>query len=287
MTGGVIGAASAEEMLSLIGGGWERSALFRYLREHHDRIVERQAGERMNWSALCGWFMASGLTNRRGGAPTPSCARKTWYRVRKLVASERQKAKEAAERKAQERAEEEVRQEARREAAREELARKAAENDAARRKYEETQRAAQWAREREQKRAAEMPASAAAADAARQGAAVRIGQVAPVFKMLEAAPLYGDAAKQPPPPPYVGPRPAGMPDNLPLEALVSLEASGRDEKGKIDFRNMPGLPRGSFFREEYEWARCCLSMIRAIPPAERSVPLMAMFNWLRSFPGIK
>ena len=166
MTAGVIGAASAEEMLSLIGGGWERSALFRYLREHHDRIVERQAGERMNWSALCGWFMTSGLTNRRGGAPTPSCARKTWYRVRKLVAAQRQKAQEAAERAAQEQAAKEDERRARREAARAEAARSAADAARLRERMNVVQENAAWQREQDRRRREQQEQAAAAREAA-------------------------------------------------------------------------------------------------------------------------
>jgi hypothetical protein len=280
----VVSAVSLDEMLSLIGGGWERSALFKFLREHHDRIVERQDGERMDWQSLCAWFAASGLTNKRGDAPTSSCARKTWYRVRQMVARARARAAAVVAAREQAQLVEEARREASKEAARAEQAQKVADRDRLRKRYEEGQRAAGWARDLEHDRQAMV---ARASTTPGEQPIVRIGQVATVKRMLEAAPRYGDDALKPLPPPYVGPRPQGMPDDLPLEALVSLDASGLKANDDTDFENMPGLPRRSFFKEEFQWAKACMSMIRPIPPRERSLALSAMFNWLRMFPGIK
>ena len=263
-------------------GAWAHSQLFIWMVDHYETLASVIVGRNVRWARMAEAAAAEGLRTRSGGIAAVNTVKSTWFRVRRAVREQRQKAKAAAERAALEQAEKEAQREAMREAARAERARRDAEAAALRKKYDEAQRGAQWAREREQKRAAEMPSAPV-----EKGAAVRIGQVAPVFKMLEAAPLYGDDARRPPPPPYVGPRPEGMPENLPLEALVSLEASGRKENGDYDFQNMPGLPRRSFFREEYEWARCCLPMIRAIPPLERSTPMKLMFNWLMSFPGIK
>lgn len=266
-----------------------RSEVVAWLLKHHDSVVAATKRRTLRWEELAQRLFKDGVRNLRGGAPAGPSLRVTWYRVRKVVAEQRLEARAAAERQALEQAEEEARQEARRAAARAERSRIEAEAAAGRRKFENTQRAAQWAREREAAQSVTPPASAStgretAGD--EKGIAVRIGEVAPVFKMLKAAPLYGEDARKPPQRPYVGPRPAGMPDNLPLEALVSLEETGRDEAGNLDFQNMPGLPRRSFFESEDQWAQCCLPMIRAIPPNERSMALKLMFSWLRSFPGI-
>ena len=266
-----------------------RSEVVAWLLKNHDGVVAATKRRTLRWEELAHHLFKDGVRNLRGLPPAGPSLRVTWYRVRKYVAQRRLEAQAAAERQAVEQAEEEVRQEARKAAARAERSRVEAEAAAGRRKFENTQRAAQWAREREEARPTEVtaPASASGGTArGEKGDAVRIGEVAPVFKMLEAAPLYGEAARKPPPPPYVGARPAGMPDNLPLEALVSHEETGRKENGKYDYENMPGLPRRSFFKSEYEWAQYCLVMIKAVPPAERSMALMSMFSWLRSLPGI-
>ncbi|MFT9089606.1 MAG: hypothetical protein ABF479_01110 [Gluconacetobacter sp.] len=89
-------------MLDLVGGSWEHSTLYRYLREHHDAIIAKAAGERMNWRRLCSFFGQTGLTNLKGEAPTTVCARQTWYRVKKNIAALRARLTEEAEEKARE-----------------------------------------------------------------------------------------------------------------------------------------------------------------------------------------
>lgn len=267
-----------------------RSEVVAWLLKHHDAVVAATKRRTLRWEELAQRLFNDGVRNLRGLPPAGPSLRVTWYRVRKVVKEQRLEARAAAERQAVEQAEEEARREVLKEAAKAEQARKTEEAAATRRKYEDAQRAAQWGREREQARLArsDQPQAATSQSAGpAQAPVVRIGEVAPVFRMLDAAPLYGADARKPLPPPYVGPRPAGMPGNLPLEALVSLDATGRDEQGHIDFKNMPGLPRRSFFENEFQWAQCCLPMIRAIPPLERSMALKEMFSWLRSFPGIK
>jgi len=95
--------ANIDDMLDLVGGAWQHSELFRFMREHHDAIAAKAAGARMNWRRLCDYFGQTGLTNLNGEAPTISCARQTWYRVRKGIAALRARLEEEAEQKARER----------------------------------------------------------------------------------------------------------------------------------------------------------------------------------------
>ena len=288
------------QFLDLVGGAWEHSALFRFLREHHDAILERQNGERMNWRALCAYFGQCGLTNVKGEAPSISCARKTWYRVRRSFSLLRARLDaEAAEREA-------VREQARIDA----LARKqaqAAEKADIRQKMAQAEQefqARQLAQARRNSPSVLYPqgyetpapltqtfapavASVAAAPVVPQDNTtdddqprVRIGEVAHFVQMKTQAPRYGHERDIPLPPPYVGPRPAGMPEDLPLEALMPLDASGRDENGNYDFLQMPGLPRRSFYDNKRIWALDCLPMIEAIPPRERPPALKSMRVWL-------
>lgn len=261
MTAGVIGAASADEMLSLIGGGWERSALFRYLREHHDRIVERQAGERMNWSALCGWFMASGLTNRRGGAPTSSCARKTWYRVRKLVAAQRQKAQEAAERAAQEQAEKDAERLARREAARVEAARSAAETARLREKMTVVQENAAWQREQDRRRREQQERATAAREAARVADAAKAADAVAQpaeggshLVMLDLPNLKGVSSRA-----YLPHDPTLPPVR---EGEICRATGNRWEIGD----DLPGYPSKRNYEREIDWLRDVGRLLRARHP---------------------
>jgi hypothetical protein len=85
--------------------------------------------------------------------------------------------------------------------------------------------------------------------------------------MRTQAPRYGRDRDIPLPPPYVGPRPAGMPEDLPLEALMPLDAPGIwTTRECMTVKQLPGMPRRSFYDNEREWAMDCMAMIKAIPP---------------------
>ncbi|WP_264816933.1 hypothetical protein, partial [Gluconobacter kondonii] len=105
---------------------------------------------------------------------------------------------------------------------------------------------------------------------------IKIGQIANHVTMLKQAPRYGADRDKPLPPPYVGPRPDGMPEYLPLDALMPLDATGRQPDGRIDYEALPGLPRRSFFESEREWAKACIPMVEAVPHEDRSIVLKAL-----------
>lgn len=69
-----------------------RSVLYRWMRQHHDELLAKWAGLRIDWIATCARFAAAGLTDRRGKPPTPGTAQKTWQRVRHDVARARSQA---------------------------------------------------------------------------------------------------------------------------------------------------------------------------------------------------
>ncbi len=62
---------------------YARSALFRWLLEHHDALVAASEPRRLEWTVLCVEFAKEGLTDMKGQPPSPATARKTWQRVRK------------------------------------------------------------------------------------------------------------------------------------------------------------------------------------------------------------
>ena len=62
-----------------------RSPAFWWMVEHHDEIVARAAGGRLNWTVLCRLLADRGLVDGRGAPPTAAGARKTWQRVRAEV----------------------------------------------------------------------------------------------------------------------------------------------------------------------------------------------------------
>jgi hypothetical protein len=67
----------------------KRSALFHWLAEHHDEMLEAAIGERIDWPALAKVFEEAGLTDATGKPATARTARATWYKVRRVVASRR------------------------------------------------------------------------------------------------------------------------------------------------------------------------------------------------------
>jgi hypothetical protein len=80
---------------------YARSALFRWLLEHHDSLMAAAAPRRLEWTVLCVEFAKEGLTDMKGQPPSPGTARKTWQRVRKERARlDARRAKEEAARAA-------------------------------------------------------------------------------------------------------------------------------------------------------------------------------------------
>lgn len=74
----------------------ESSTLFWWLVNHHDEIAEAAEGRRLRWDALCAQFDAAGLTDLKGKTASPATARRTWFRVREMVADARERQAAAA-----------------------------------------------------------------------------------------------------------------------------------------------------------------------------------------------
>lgn len=279
-----------EGALEALDGAAGVASMRAWMERHREALLAHQDGRRINWRALCDWFTSAGLLNGRGQAPTIRCAQLTWYRVGKWL--ERRKARTAerqaealrleAERESEKAAiQAEIRQRREAEAAEQAALRDKMEQvgrDVARRvqAQAEAQTIARVARD-------ERPPSTDVdrqENVPQQEARVRIGEVARVVRMRTQAPRYGRDRDIPLPPPYVGPRPAGMPEDLPLEALMPLDAPGLDDKGLYDVKQLPGMPRRSFYDNEREWAMDCMAMIKPIPPRERPPALKAMASFL-------
>ena len=284
-----------DALLREMADGWFHSAVFIWMKANHDTLTQALGEKRISWNRMCVWLSQFELTDRSGKTPTQETARKTWYRVRKAVSREKAEQEAArlealrleAERESEKAAiQAETRQ--RREA-------EAAEKAALRDKMEQVER--DVARRVQAQAEAQTIARAAhderppstdvdgQENVPQQEARVRIGEVARVVRMRTQAPRYGRDRDIPLPPPYVGPRPAGMPEDLPLEALMPLDAPGIDDKGMYDFKQLPGMPRRSFYDNERQWMMDCMTMIKAIPPAERPPALKAMGPWLATCLG--
>lgn len=276
-----------EGALSALHGVAGPMSLNRWMELNRASLLDAWNGRRLNWKVLCAWFEEVGLTNARGKPASVGCAKLMWHRIGKTLRdcetlNEAQRQADIAQheerqaKKAQDEADAEMRR----------AAHERANHELAERQREEA---------RNRSRSVLLPdfeLHQVAGTSVTSGPntdepqtpelqpdrpVVRIGEVAKHVVMRKQAPRYGKDALEPLPEPYTGPRPAGMPEDLPLEALMPLTASGRTPEGKYDFERMPGLPRRSFFELDREWALCCLPMIEAIPPRERNGPLRAMF----------
>ncbi|MBS1051301.1 hypothetical protein [Gluconobacter japonicus] len=60
----------------------DRHYLTEWLDHHHDELVDRLAGRRVNWPLWLEVFKGQHLVDRRGNPPTVHTARKAWLRVR-------------------------------------------------------------------------------------------------------------------------------------------------------------------------------------------------------------
>ncbi|MCP1240670.1 hypothetical protein NKW44_13440 [Acetobacter lovaniensis] len=279
-----------EGALEALDGAAGVASVRAWMERHREALLAHQDGRRINWRALCDWFASVGLLNGKGQTPTIRCAQLTWYRVGKWLERRNERAAERAAETLRLEAERESEKAAIQAEIRQRREAEAAEKAALRDKMEQVGRDVA----RRVQAQTEAPTIARVArneqppstDVDRQEnvpqheARVRIGEVARVVRMRTQAPRYGRDRDIPLPPPYVGPRPAGMPEDLPLEALMPLDAPGLDDKGMYDVKQLPGMPRRSFYDNEREWAMDCMAMIKPIPPLERPRALKAMATFL-------
>ena len=77
-------------------GGPGRSALYRWMRRHHDTLAAAFAETTPAWGPLATELAAVGLTDADGKPPSAISARQTWYRVRRERARARQQQPPAA-----------------------------------------------------------------------------------------------------------------------------------------------------------------------------------------------
>ncbi|KXV02872.1 hypothetical protein AD929_01605 [Gluconobacter potus] len=284
MTVGGTDGAMFTALLGCQRGTWAHSPLFQWMTNNYEAMSQAITGKKVRWQKMSEAAESAGLTNVNGEPPKPATVRSTWYRVRKAVSAMQRQKEEARNTALAARAAARAASQAQKQhdaEGRDALNRRMAEADADVRKNQ-----LQDARDRSRsvlypETTSDARSEAAPSEERAAAPAVKIGQVAEFVVMRKQAPRYGKDQDTPLPPPYVGPRPAGMPKDLPLEALMPLDASGRTPEGKLDFEQMPGLPRRSFFDRDREWALACLPMIEVIPPRERSKPLKAMFCLLK------
>lgn len=278
-----VGGTDGAMFTALLGcqrGTWAHSLLFQWMTNNYEAMSQAITGKKVRWQKMSEAAESAGLTNVNGEPPKPATVRSTWYRVRKAVGAMQRQKEEARNTALASRAAARAASQAQKQddaEGQDTLNRRMAEADADLREKQ-----LQDARDRSRsvlypETVPQVRSEAAPSEEREAAPAVKIGQVAEFVVMRKQAPRYGRDKDIPLPPPYVGPRPKGMPKDLPLEALMPLSASGRDADGNYDFNQMPGLPRLSFFATEREWALACLPMIEAIPPRERSGPLKAMF----------
>mgnify|MGYP004705179395 CR=1 FL=1 len=262
-----------------------------WMEANREELLRAWNGRRLNWQALCAWFKDVGLTNADGQAPTVRCAKMTWYRAGKTLAARKDRAVAEANGPSRDQA---VRRtvaptdKVRSGPSDEEILALMAEADNEKRlNRERRERIAGYEAQRRTMAESngggvqsEAPVEATQSEPAPFEIAtrprVKIGQIANHVTMLKQAPRYGADRDKPLPPPYVGPRPDGMPEYLPLDALMPLDATGRQPDGRIDYEALPGLPRRSFFESEREWAKACIPMVEAIPHEDRSIVLKAL-----------
>lgn len=282
-----VGGTDGAMFTALLGcqrGTWAHSPLFQWMTNNYEAMTQAITGKKVRWQKMSEAAESAGLTNVNGEPPKPATVRSTWYRVRKAVGAMQRQKEEARNTALAARAAARAASQAQKQddtEGRETLNRRMAEADADLREKQ-----LQDARDRSRsvlypETVPQVRTEAAPPEEREAAPALKIGRVAEFVVMRKQAPRYGRDRDIPLPPPYVGPRPAGMPKDLPLEALMPLEASGRTPEGKLDFEQMPGLPRRSFFDRDREWALACLPMIEVIPPRERSKPLKAMFCLLK------
>ena len=84
------GKRITKAILRTIARGENRSSLFWWMVENHDRIASA-AGKRIYWKGFCEEAAARGLSDANGNAPSIETARTTWRRARDEVAAARER----------------------------------------------------------------------------------------------------------------------------------------------------------------------------------------------------
>ncbi|QEH97868.1 hypothetical protein [Gluconobacter thailandicus] len=292
MSAGVFLGQTAEIYLETCARRQTRSDVVRWLTENFETLLKATGRRTVKWSILAEHLARDGLRTQQGRAPTPNGLRVEWYRVKERITAANAKAEAEhrlrdvstsrtvvpAEQSSTGPSDEEI------------LALMAEADNEERLNRERRERIAGYEAQRRPKVApdqtnmqptapAEVVETAQSQPASLETATqprVKIGQIANHVTMLTQAPRYGADKDKPLPPPYVGPRPDGMPEYLPLDALMPLDATGRQPDGRIDYEALPGLPRRSFFESEREWAKACIPMVEAVPHEDRSIVLKAL-----------
>lgn len=265
-----------------------------WMEANREELLRAWNGRRLNWQALCTWFKDVGLTNADGQAPTVRCAKMTWYRAGKTLAARKDRAVAEANAPARDQAARRTvvpTDKAQSGPSDEEILALMAEADTEERlNRERRERIAGYEAQRRAKvapdQASIQPTALTEVVETAQSQTVpletatrprvKVGQIAKHVTMLTQAPRYGADKDKPLPPPYVGPRPDGMPEYLPLDALMPLNATGRQPDGRIDYEALPGLPRRSFFERDRDWAKACIPMVEAVPHEDRSLILRGL-----------
>ncbi|GBR51863.1 hypothetical protein AA106555_0712 [Neokomagataea thailandica NBRC 106555] len=268
--------------------------------EHYDVLKEATVGKRVRWNKMCEAAIKDGLMTFHGTPPKPQTLRLTWYRVRLKMEREAQAREEKLAERRRKRDEETTRRLALQEKAKEAMdafeakRRAAAAHDPSIIVYERPQNQAEWIPPQFTPppslpvfQPVTAPASPSPTSAAEPPAVVPaasstahldvLANAKQPVKMMTQARLYG--LKIDIPPPYEGPRPVGMPDYLPLDAITPLNYPVYDDNGKINVEQLPGFPRRSFFENEREWGRSMKAMVGVIPPKDRTNLLRSVYAY--------
>ncbi|GBR49597.1 hypothetical protein [Neokomagataea thailandica] len=270
---------------------WSRSLLFRWMVLHYDTLKTQIVGKRVRWKKMCEAAIKDGLTTRNGTPPKEETVRKTWYRVRlKMEREAREREAELAERR-RKRDEDTARRQALQIKAHEVLERTRPKEDmslippAPDVPYERPTHL-QNKPEAPHQSVLQASVSTPSVQVSDQQPVVSSGSAThhidvlnsaqPPVQMMKQAFLYG--VKIEIPPPYEGPRPLGMPEYLPLEALTPLNYPVYDAKGRINVELLPGFPRRSFFEDDRTWARAFKEMLDVYPPKERSNVMRCVYS---------
>jgi len=289
MSAAVFSGQAAESYLETCARRQTRSDVVRWLTENFETLLQATGRRALKWSILAEHLARDGLRTQQGRAPTPNGLRVEWYRVKERMIAANAKAE--AERRLCDRSASRTFVPADRSSTgpsdEEILALMAEADNEERLNRERRERIAGYEAQRRTTAESkgnsvqsEAPVEAAQSEPAPLETAtrprVKIGQIANHVTMLKQAPRYGADRDKPLPPPYVGPRPDGMPEYLPLDALMPLDATGRQPDGRIDYEALPGLPRRSFFERDRDWAKACIPMVEAIPHEDRSLILRGL-----------
>ncbi|MFW7270226.1 hypothetical protein ACMAUO_20105 [Gluconacetobacter sp. Hr-1-5] len=122
-------------------GAWAHSSLYRWMVDNHEAMSRAITGKKVRWEKLSEAAISDGLTTRDGQKPKGETLRKTWYRVRKAVATLR-------EREAKKREESEAREASMKEERRAERVRQAESARTLAARIDGAERAATWRREK-------------------------------------------------------------------------------------------------------------------------------------------